>query len=447
MKTFYKNFLTVLIAAFVLATPASGYRDWEGSLTPYPEITARAEYPDSLRPVFVNHVGRHGSRYPASDTHCRNLQKALQRAARLGTITPLGESLAALTDEIIRLSEGRWGALDSLGRAEQTGIGRRLCQNYPEVFSDGCEVKALSSHSPRSIESMEACIEGLTSCKPTISCKLYSGQDYDPLVRPFDYFKYYSEYLKGKLWQPPYTEYFDLTAPTPPICRALGENYPFKDEAEARELALTEYYVLAGCSAMMMPNPMAGYFTSEEARALWSCFNLRQYLQRSASEISAVPADIAAPLLEDLISLIDCFITDNTDAPTNTHGTPGSPGSPDTPGSLSSPRAILRFGHGETILPLVALMRLPGCYYLTDDYATVSYHWQDYRIIPMAANLQMILFQAKASDRYYCQILLNESPIRLHPDDPASIYPWPQLRQYLLSALSSSPLPGSNFSR
>ena len=83
----------------------------EGSLTPYPREVRAVQAPDSLVPVFINHVGRHGARYPASAANCLALRRLLNAADSLGTITPLGRRLAQLNDEIItaRSEERRVG--------------------------------------------------------------------------------------------------------------------------------------------------------------------------------------------------------------------------------------------------------------------------------------------------------------------------------------------------
>lgn len=368
-------------------------------------------------PVFINHVGRHGSRYPASDTFCMTLRQALQHARSLGTLTPLGCMLDSLNNEIITQSSGQWGALDSLGKAEQAGIARRMILNYPEVFSGNSEVVALSSHSPRSIASMEAFITAITSINPDVRYSLSSGKEYNPTMRPFDIDKSYLEFRASKQWEAPYITYFNSTAPTEPIQRVLGDKYKFMNDAEARDLSLIEYYVLAGCQAMSLENPMSRFFTPYESNALWSCFNLRQYLQRSATSISSIPADIASSLVRDLIDTTDAFIA----------------------GKQPDKKVILRFGHGETIIPLVSLLRLPGCYYITDDFNTVSSRWHDFSIIPMAANVQIILYRSLKSGQYYAQILLNEHPVRLNPDDATDLYPWETLREYFMSCISSCP--------
>lgn len=406
--------LLTLIAAVVSAYATDyTYAQCEGSLTPYPSVTRVAEYPDSLVPVFINHVGRHGARYPASAANCLALRRALQKADSLGTITPLGKKLRALNEQVISLSNGRWGALDSLGMAEQAGIAARMFANYTEVFHKGAVVQALSSYSPRSMMSMFSFVHQLDKLNNNVTFTTSTGHVNSPTMRPFDIDPDYLAFRRDKVWAPAYDEYFAATAPSEPIKRVLGNNYPFKDDAEARDLSLIEYYVVAGFSAMSLPNPMADFLTVAEANALWSCFNLRQYLQRTTTTVSTVPADIASVLVQDIIATTDNFVN----------------------GTNTTTTAVLRFGHAETVMPLVSLLRLPGCYYLTNYFDTVDEHWLDFDVVPMAANVQFILFKAKGSGRYYIRVELNERPLALRKGDPDTIFPWGEVRRYLTDCI------------
>ncbi|MDE6134597.1 MAG: hypothetical protein K2F79_03380, partial [Muribaculaceae bacterium] len=234
----------------------------EGSLTPYPEDTRTvAVYPDSLVPVFINHVGRHGARYPASSANCLTLAKALDRASQAGTITQLGRKLAALNGRIIALSTDRWGALDSLGMAEQAGIATRMFYSYTEVFAKGTVVKALSSYSPRAMMSMYSFTHQLDRLNNRMDFATSTGSVNSSLMRPFDIDKDYLDFRAKKVWQPAYEEYFRQNCPTTAIRRVLGDNFPFKDMDEERNLAITEYYVLAGLQAMGLPSAMSEYFS------------------------------------------------------------------------------------------------------------------------------------------------------------------------------------------
>lgn len=173
------------------------------------------EYPDSLVPVFINHVGRHGARYPASSANCLALRKALEQADSAGTITPLGRKLARLNEEVIRQSNNRWGALDSLGIAEQQGIASRMFLAYTEVFSKEGVVEALSSYSPRAMMSMYAFTHQLDRLNNRMNFTTSTGRINSKLMRPFDLDKDYLDFRKENPTRPPTT----VSSPLPARAR------------------------------------------------------------------------------------------------------------------------------------------------------------------------------------------------------------------------------------
>lgn len=414
-----KYITAILVLATVLGLRAAdpmatdySMRQCEGSLTPYPAEVNPAVFPDSLKPVYINHVGRHGSRYPASASNCLKLRQALLRADSLGSITPLGRRLMRLNDLVIERSNNQWGALDSLGMAEQRSIATRMFYNFGEIFSGGASVTAISSYSPRSMMSMYSFTHQLDRMDNRINFITSTGRVNSALMRPFDVDDDYLQFRKDKLWSPAYDAYFATACPTTAIRRVLGDRYPFATDDEARDLAITEYYVIAGCSCMGIEPGASQYFTKEEYNALWSCFNLRQYLQRTATTVSAVPAEIASALLQDIIATTEGFI-----------------------GGTNPSVANLRFGHAETLMPLLSLLRLKGCYYMTNYFDTVAQHWRDFDVVPMAANLQIILFRAKESGRYYIRVDVNEKPVPLQPGSTVLYTPWGEARDYMTRCL------------
>lgn len=408
-----RRFLISILCQFSLLTvvaadpTATNYpaADCQGSLKPYPVPEKSFVYPDSLTPVYISHVGRHGSRYPAGPAHSVALQKALQRADSAKTITPLGRKLLALTDYVIAESNNRWGALDSLGMAEQRGIASRMFMNFPQPFRSGT-VNALSSYSPRCMMSMFSFAHQLDRLNNSIEVITSTGRQNSKLMRPFDVSDDYKEFRAVNGWKVVYDDYMAQVVPVTAIERVLGEDYPYGD-TDPKELAMVEYYLIAGLSAMSVEANALDYFTEAEYNALWSAFNLRQYLQRVATTISSVPADIASDLVLDIIARTDGFI-----------------------GGSNPATVDLRFGHAETVLPLLSLLRLPGCYYLTNYFDTVAMNWRDFEIVPMAANLQMILFKS-AKGEYYVMFGLNEHPVTLIPNDTRTVIPWGEARDYM----------------
>lgn len=389
------------------------FTECEGSLTPYPTEVPPATYPDSLVPVFINHVGRHGARYPASSANCLALKRLLERADSAGTITPLGRELREVNDRIIALSTNRWGALDSVGMAEQQAIAARMFMNYAEVFGPDATVRALSSYSPRAMMSMNYFVHQLDRLNNRLTFYTSTGRINSPLMRPFDLDESYLEFRRTKQWEPAYMEVFNADCPTGAIRRAVGRDFDFGSPEQERNAAITEYYVLASMSAMGMESQMSRFFTLPEANALWGCFNLRQYLQRTATTVSTVPADIASALVANLIETTEAYVN----------------------GVDTSTRAWLRFGHAETLMPLLSLLKIPGCYYLTNYFDTVGQHWRDFEVVPMAANFQMIVFKAKASGRYYVRVEVNEKPVQLRRGDDTDIFPWGELRRYMTECI------------
>lgn len=403
----------VLFAGSLFASDptATSYsiEDCLGSAKPYPAPYEPAEYPDSLTPVFLNHVGRHGARFLSSPKTSVDLARKLQSADSAGVLSPLGKELLGLVKRVIEVSHNRWGALDSLGMAEQRGIASRMFRAYPGLFAEG-KVYALSSYAPRCVMSMYEFTHQLDRLNNNVEIYTSAGRQNSPLMRPFDVVKDYIEWAGSKQWEAPYNMFFETSAPAGPARRLVTDSGALDNHA-AQELSWNEYKVLAGLPAMGIPVDYSKYFTKEEMNALWACENLGHYLRRTATTLSVEPALIASDLLLNLIN--------STDAAIDGRGTSD---------------VELRFGHAETLMPLLSLMRLKGCYYMTNYFDTVALHWRDFDVVPMAANLQMVLFKTGAG-KYYVRFDLNERPLPLLPGSDVVYLPWKQAREYLMRCL------------
>ena len=400
--------LGVTFNALAVDPTATDYSfiECQGSANPYPDRTVRdLAYPDSLKPVYLNHVGRHGARFLSSSKYTTSLLRTLHKADSLKTITPMGRELIRICDLVVTRTAGRWGALDSLGMAEQRAIASRAFMAYRPLF-DNTKINAISSYVPRCVMSMDEFTHQLTRLNNKVEIYMSSGRQNSPLVRPWHDDEAYKEFMAGEEWHKVYEDFLNKQVPVTVAERALGKNYPFFAD-EARDVSLAIYKVLAGCAAMSVQIDLQKYFTQAEINALWSVENLHHYLTHSASTLSSAAPDLASKLLSELISTIDTAIAG------------------------SNPYSVmLRFGHAETMMPLLALMHIPGCYYMTNYFDTVGLHWRDFYVVPMASNLQMILFQSE-SGKYYVRVDLNETPVPLIPGLNTIYIPWQQARDYL----------------
>lgn len=400
----------MIIAAlcFAIVANATTYsaENCQGSLGPYPAKVALISHPDSLTPIFMNHLGRHGSRYPASAYSATTMRKALLKADSLKTITPLGRKFLKVINRVIALSGGQWGQLDSLGMAEHRAIADRAVKNFPCLFNGG-NILAASTKSPRAIMSMYSFTHELSLKSKDITIGTLTGKELNETLMPFDVNDDYKAYAKEKPWKSTYDHYVDSVAPNT-MTRLLGSRYP-ASESELRQLSIIEYYNFANMKAMGMTNCYAPYMTLDEFNRLWSCFNMRQYYQHTQSATSTIASDIAAPLLEEIVEWTDLAANGRAKA-----------------------TAVLRFAHAETVMPLVSLMRLPHCYYTGTDVNHLQQVWKDFEIVPMAANVQVVLYKAPSGAKY-AAVYFNEKAVAPIEGDSRTIVPWDTLRAYWLS--------------
>lgn len=404
--------LSIFIARGVDPTDTSySFQQCEGSAMPYPVPAESVTLPDSLTAVFINHVGRHGARFPSSPKNVTTLIRELAKADSAKALTPAGEELLTLAKFVSETSRNRWGALDSLGMAEQRGIASRMFRNYGMLFND-TRVNAISSYSPRCVMSMYEFTHQLDRLNNHIEITTSSGRQNSPLMRPFDLDPDFIEWVKNGDWKAAYEMQFETMMPTAPARKLFkGEYAKEMTNDEARKVSFHAFKLLQGLSAMGLPSKMERYFTREEANQAWSCTNLSHYLERTASTLSTLPAEIAAPLLTDLLTTAEAAVE-----------------------GKQQYAVMLRFGHAETLMPLLSLMHLDGCYYLTNYFDTVALHWKDFHVVPMASNLQMILVKSK-SGKMYVRLDLNERPIPLLPGSDIIYTPWEQAREYLLRCI------------
>jgi hypothetical protein len=404
--------LSIFIARGVDPTDTSySFQQCEGSAMPYPVPAESVTLPDSLTAVFINHVGRHGARFPSSPKNVTTLIRELAKADSAKALTPAGEELLTLAKFVSETSRNRWGALDSLGMAEQRGIASRMFRNYGMLFND-TRINAISSYSPRCVMSMYEFTHQLDRLNNHIEITTSSGRQNSPLMRPFDLDSDFIEWAKNGDWKAAYEMQFETMMPTAPARKLFkGEYAKEMTNDDARKVSYHAFKLLQGLSAMGLPSKMERYFTREEANQAWSCTNLSHYLERTASTLSTLPAEIAAPLLTDLLTTAEAAVE-----------------------GKQQYAVMLRFGHAETLMPLLSLMHLDGCYYLTNYFDTVALHWKDFHVVPMASNLQMILVKSK-SGKMYVRLDLNERPIPLLPGSDIIYTPWEQAREYLLRCI------------
>ena len=99
--------------------------------------------------------------------------------------------------------------------------------------------------------------------------------------------------------------------------------------------------------------------------------------------------------------------------------------------------ANLRFGHDTGLLPLVALLNLDGIGESYTDLELLHNYWQDFSVIPMAGNLQIVFYRKNnpnvSGSQYLVKFLLNEREVKLPVSKSPVVgnyYDWNLVRDY-----------------
>ena len=92
----------------------------------------------------------------------------------------------------------------------------------------------------------------------------------------------------------------------------------------------------------------------------------------------------------------------------------------------------LRFGHDGNIIPLAALLHLENCYNNIYNPMEVYKVWSNFKIVPMAGNIQIVFYRNKQND-ILVKFLLHEKETVIPPvkSDLLPYYHWKDIKAYL----------------
>lgn len=417
----------IIVAALLVALPAQARHAREdindnplraaGVYYAYPTEEISPDYasapPQGYQPFYISHYGRHGSRYLISDRDYSKIMDRLRDASQAGALTEAGERLRLQLDTVWSEARGRGGELSPLGTRQHKGIARRMAQAHPQVFAGNAEVTAASTVVMRCAHSMFAFIEGLKELYPNLEIPRESGE------RTMVYLNYHSPESgpyasdKGPYYQDYRRFYRANTQPERLMNTIFADRNYVERWVDQEELMWSLYWLAADMQNMETDIDFFYLFTPEEMYNLWQTANFGFFGRNS----SYAPAQghftaNAKNLLNNIIDTADDYIAAHKNG------------------------ATLRFGHDGNIIPLTALMQLDGCYTDIVRPEDLASEYADFRVSPMAANLQMVFYrnEAKAGtpDEIWVRIYLNEKDIAL-PVAPAApnYYRWADLRSYL----------------
>ncbi|MBR5171448.1 MAG: histidine-type phosphatase [Muribaculaceae bacterium] len=383
----------------------------------FPAITPA---PEGYEPFFINHYGRHGSRWLINDKKYSYPLQELEKAERYGKLTRRGQEVLDTLRMVYAASHGRLGELSDIGAVQHQGIARRMYQNFPQVFKDGAPVVARSTVVIRCILSMQNEVDVLASLNPRLKITT------DASEATMYYMNYYDSVARElrKNMAPVRDQYIEKWVKTKGLFKKLfnDQKYARDSIANPHNMALYLFEVTGNMQSHYQFENVNWYdlFTDDEIYGIWRYNNVYWYIQSGETPLTQCRVDyMEANLLRN-------FIEDADRATTTDNSTPG---------------ASLRFGHESVVLPLCCLMGINGADYRTTDLDNLDKYWQSYKIFPMATNLQFVYFRKAGDDDILVLPLLNEREATLPvKTDVAPYYHWSDVRDYFIDKLSRQPV-------
>ena len=421
-----KNILLLIVALAALVVSAGVKDDFKqdirrsaGNYWAYPdkdlpELTAD---PEGYRPFFINHYGRHGSRWLIG-SHLYNFPvEQLEKGERNGKLTKRGKEVLAILRELRASAQGRDGELSDIGAEQHQGIARRMYNNFPAVFAGDASVRARSTVVIRCILSMQNEVDVLKSLNPSLrittdasQAEMYYMNYDDPVVKPLRKAAYPQfDPMKAKLIKP---EKF--------LSRLFSDKKFARDSIQGQDLMIDMFDVVGNMQShhQWEKTDLYDLYSLDEATNVWRYNNLRWSIYSGETPLTQCRVDfMEGNLLRSFIEDADQAILEGRN------------------------QASLRFGHESVVLPLVCLMGINGADYHTEDLSTLDQHWQSYKIFPMACNLQMIYYKPDEGEGdILVKVLLNEREATLPiKTDMAPYYHWNDVRDYYMDKLSRQP--------
>ncbi|MBR0259062.1 MAG: right-handed parallel beta-helix repeat-containing protein [Prevotella sp.] len=430
----------------------SNYLDYDN----YPATQPLTPAPKGYVPFYMSHYGRHGSRWLISTDSYTSVTRPLQLARKAGKLTAKGEEVLRLVEQFVSLpvadypaldgqyagAQLRLGDLSTVGERQHHGIGRRMAQHFPEIFKQkDVMIDARSTVVNRCILSMMAECEELAAANPTArihndvseALQYYLNAPRSPFIR--------SKGRQGRELRRTLSKHI-----TPD--RLMGELFSdanwVKDNIQPLPLMYNLFEVVTNMQSHDTDIDLFSLYTDDEIYEQWRMRNIGWYVDYGpAPQTDGVMPFTQRNLLRNIIETAD---------------------------TIRHIQATLRFGHEVCVMPLACLLELDSCGAQVNDLDQLDNVWRNYKIFPMACNIQLIFYAPKKSltshlspltsnDDVLVKALLNEREVSLPiPTTQYPYYKWSDLRRYYLDKLdrfdaaeaawnAANPQPPSDYAR
>ncbi|KUL38886.1 histidine acid phosphatase [Streptomyces sp. NRRL F-4489] len=368
--------------------------------------------PEGFVPVFTENVSRHGSRSATDSEDGDLILRLWDRAREDGQLTRLGRDFGPDVRALLAaMGQTGYGKLSGRGKRELHGTALRMAQRLPRLFDtivkDGESIDVVSSGQGRAVDSGTVFTDALAQADPALKPHIGQARTDKDLL----YFHKsaggaaYRDWLAHDQRLADTLKNLDDRPATRTAARnilariftpafvqrvAKGEFGSIGNEVTA---ARAVYDLYSTAPAMRDESPRGGgwhmdrYLTRRDADWFGYLNDAEEFYKKGPSFAgSDITYRMAGVLLDDFFR----------QAEAKRDGT-------------STLGAELRFTHAEEIIPLAALMGLPGSTEAAAPATPYTYAgnpWRGAAVSPMATNIQWDMY--RKGDTYLIRMLYNE---------------------------------------
>lgn len=385
------------------------YRGPQKQLTPAPA---------GYKPFYLSHYGRHGSRYMIGRSAYDVPYFSLLKADSAGMLTDLGKDVLKRVAMIREDARGRDGELTPLGALQHQGITGRMIERFPEVFEGKTNIEARSTVVIRCILSMENGLHQLLKKNPELNIfhdaswhdmyYMNQGEFGDRVLDSLKRTKTYRDAQEA--FTKKHTHYERL------MQQLFTDQDWVAKNINQRDLNWKLYEMAGALQGTELRDKISLYdlFTVDELYENWVVSNSWWYHSFGTSRLTGrIQPFSQRNLLRNIIQQADSCI------------------------ALEHPGATLRYGHDTMVTPLTCLLDLNGYGEDIADPEEIATRWFDYKITPMATNIQFVFYRKNAQDKdVLVKVLLNEDECTLPIHSAkAPYYRWADFKEYFLKKL------------
>ena len=364
--------------------------------------------PAGYEPFYISHYGRHGSRYMTDNKFYVQAIGTLDTAAQLGILTPKGVEVLAILKEGYDYAWNRDGDLTRLGGRQHQEIAYRMYDRFPSLLSQPLQADARSSTTGRCMISMFYFCQELQGLNPSMEITMAaSSRDMRFVVENHRVKPKQTE--AGREYRERADRMFEKAHNPARLMKVL-----FTDVRKAEGFVdgpkLMESLYNVAEDLQNVPEQglsLMDLFTKDELFDMWTAYNA-SWLVDCGLVPGSTPSYLQQKEVRDSIeSVADRVIR------------------------VGKPALTLRFSHDSSVLPLAYMMGLKEAMGATTNIENLHKTISIDRLIPMAANIQLVFYRKAGSDDVLVKFLLNENETSIPvKTDVAPYYHWNDVKRY-----------------